>query len=163
MAGTTVSEMIFFIAAIVISSMIAVVLIDIVGDFSANLGDEASVLRGEMQSRLDIINDQMNVPYDNSTSTVTFYVMNTGTGELDAESLVVAANGTTAAGSGLEARFMGGERRWLPGVVMEVNFTVDSLAEDIDYNGWASTSGISDRGEIRGHTTDSFVFRIRGF
>lgn len=163
MAGSSVSEMIFFIAAILISSVVAVAIIDIVDDYSADLRDEASILRGEMQSRLDIINDQMNVPYHNATSNLTFYIMNTGTGELDRGSLVVAANGTTAAGSALKTRIIGGERRWLPGVVVEANFTVSSLVEGIDYDGWASTSGISEGGEIRGHTMDSIKFRIRGY
>ena len=162
MAGNSVSEMIFFIAAILVSSAVAAAFIGIVEDYSGDLEERASLLRGEVRSGMDIVNDPANVPYVNSTSNLTFYIMNTGTGRLSTDSLVVGANGTTAGGSDLYIEILGDETDWLPGVVIGASLKVGGLVEGRDYNGWASTSGLSDSGQIRGHARDDLAFRIRG-
>ena len=162
MAGNSVSEMIFFIAAILISSVVAVAFIEVIGNYSEDLEQEASLLRGEIRSRMDIVNDPLNVPYDNSTANLTFYIMNTGTGRLSTDSLVVGANGTTAAGSNLYAEVLGDSTEWVPGAVVSATFNVTGLIEGVDYSGWASTTGLSDGGQIRGHANDELSFRIRG-
>ncbi|MGA1821306.1 MAG: hypothetical protein ACMUIG_02120 [Thermoplasmatota archaeon] len=162
MAGNSVSEMIFFIAAIMISSVVAVTLIEIIDDYSSDLRNEASLLKGEMSSRVTIINDPLNVPYTNSSSELVFYLKNTGTGDLSTSDIVLSANGTTAAGSDVTVNVLGGGNRWYPGVVVEASFNVTGLLEGMDYQGWVSTSGISETGQIRGHAEDTITFRIRG-
>ena len=74
--------MIFFIAALLIAATVASVFITIADDFSSDLEDEAERMRQEVRSHLVMINDPGNVPYENSTGNVTFYLMNVGIGDL---------------------------------------------------------------------------------
>ncbi|MGA1820468.1 MAG: hypothetical protein ACMUHU_05600 [Thermoplasmatota archaeon] len=160
MAGTSISEMIFFIAAILVSSAVAVTLIEVIDRYTDEISDEASVVEGEMRSRMTIINDPLYVIYDTSDGNLTFYLKNTGTGDLSKDDIVVSANGTTKAGSEIWAAQLGDGSTWRPGDVVEVKFRVPGLKEGIDYKGWATTSGISEKGFIRGTTQASIVFMI---
>ena len=161
MAGSAVSEMIFFIAAIMISSAVAVTLVEIVDEFSEDLGEEASVLRWEMRTNLEVINDPMYIPYDTSDGNLTLYLKNTGSGDLSVDDIIVSANGTTDAGNDIWTRLLGGESTWEPGKTVQVNFIVSGLIEGIDYNGWAVTSGKTSSGSIRGSAMDTFIFQIK--
>jgi len=161
MAGTAVSELIFFIAALLISASVAGVFITIVDEYAEDLEDEASLLKQDMRSSLKVINDQKAVPYENSSGNLTFYLKNVGLGELSTADIVVSANGTTSAGDDIKVKVVGGSE-WSPGRVVEVIFKVSGMKEGVDYHGWASTSGISEKGVIRGHTQDMIVFRIEG-
>lgn len=160
MAGSAISEMIFFIAAIMISSAVAVTLIGVIDDYSEDLGEEASVLRWEMRSQMKVINDPMYIPYDTSNGNLTFYVKNTGTGDLSIDELVVSANGTTGSTSTMWTRTLNGDEDWKPGSTIEVIFRVSGLKQDTDYNGWVYTSGITPTGSPRGTAEDNIVFRI---
>jgi flagellar protein FlaG len=161
MAGSAVSELIFFIAAILISSAVAVTLIEVIDEYSGDLKDEASVLRWEMRSDMIMVNDMGNVPYESSTGNITFYLKNTGTGDLSTEDIVISANRTIGTGSNLTVTLLGGGRAWSPGKTVQANLLVPNLEEGVDYYGWATTSGLTDEGKRRGNTDAPFVFRIR--
>ncbi|MBN1391052.1 MAG: hypothetical protein JXA22_10475 [Candidatus Thermoplasmatota archaeon] len=161
MAGTSISELIFFITAILVSSAVAVTLIEVIDQYAEEISDEASLMEGEMRSRLMIINDPLYVTYDASDGNLTFYLKNTGTGDLSRDDIIVSANGTTRAGAELWVTQLGGGSVWKPGDVIEVVFRVPGLEEGNDYHGWASTSGISEKGTVRGSSQSSLVFRIR--
>jgi archaellum component FlaG (FlaF/FlaG flagellin family) len=161
MAGTAVSEMIFFIAAIIVSSAVALTLVEVIDTYAENIGDEASLVEGEMRARITIINDPLYVPYDKSDTNLTFYLKNTGTVDLLMEDIVVSANGTSRGGDDIWLNLMGNGSRWGPGDVVEVIFRVPNLKEGIDHSGWASTSGLSDRGTARGSADDSIIFRVK--
>lgn len=160
MAGTSVSEMIFFIAAIVVSSAVAFTLIEVIDTYAEELSDEASLVKGEMKSRLSLINDPAYVPYDPSDGNVTFYLKNTGTGDLLGSDIVVSANGTARSGNDIWIDYMSGSTRWGPGDVVKVTFRSPGLVEGNDYNGWASTSGLSETGQVVGRAQDRMMFRI---
>lgn len=154
--------MIFFIAALLIAATVASVFITIADDLSSDLEDEAERMRQEVRSHLVMINDPGNVPYENSTGNVTFYLMNVGIGDLSMDDIVVSANGTTSGGSSIAVRLIGGGAIWSPGGVVEVNFTSSGLVEEVDYHGFASTAGVTSGGKISGHSQDIIIFRIRG-
>ena len=158
MAGSAVSELIFFIAAIMISSAVAVTLIDVIDNYSESLGDEAALLRGEMGADMRMINDPMYVPYSNGTLTI--YLKNTGTSDLSTEDLVVSANRTVGSGSGITVTLMDNSSVWSPGKTVSVSFSVPNLTEGVDYHGWASTSGLTSGGARRGTARDEFIFRV---
>jgi flagellar protein FlaG len=162
MAGTTISELIFFIAAILISTTVAVAFIQVADDYSEGISDEARLLRSEMGSKLTIINDPGKVPYDRSTSNLTFYLKNTGSGELSVKDIVVSANGTAASGSKIKTQVLDGGSIWSPGDVVEVKFTVKNLRAGVDYDGWASTSALTEGGIPMGSTQSALTFRVRG-
>jgi flagellar protein FlaG len=162
MAGTTISELIFFIAAILISTTVAVSFIEVADRYSESISEEAGMMETELGSRMSMINDPARVPYNRTTSNLTFYIKNTGSGYLSVEDLVVSANGTASTGDLIDARVMDGGSGWAPGGVVEVVFTVKNLRSGVDYDGWAATSGISDGGEPRGSAQSTITFRVRG-
>lgn len=161
MAGTAVSELIFFMAALLVSSAVAVAFIDVADNYSRGLRDEAALLRADMTSSLTIVNDPGMVPYDNASKNLTFYIKNTGTSELSIQDLLVSANGTVFVGNGTGIMLLGGGIRWDPGTVVQATFEVAGLNKGVDYNGWASTSALSDGGAPRGSAMDTLTFRIR--
>lgn len=161
MAGTSISEMIFFITAIIVSSAVAVTLVDVIDRYTDEISDEASIVEGEMRSRVTIINDPLYVIYNSGDGNLTFYLKNTGTGDLSKDDIVVSANGTTRAGKSLWVTQLGGGSAWKPGDVVQVTFRVPGLREGVDYHGWASTSGLSEKGIVRGSAQSSLVFRIK--
>lgn len=162
MAGSAISEMIFFIAAIVVSSAVAVTLIGVVDNYSDEISEEAALLRGEMSSKVRIINDPLYVGYQNSSGNLTFYLKNTGSGDLSKEEIVVSANGTARSGSQIRAVLLSGGTVWKPGTVVEVEFNCPGLVEGMDYHGWAATSGLTGSGRLGGNAQDTITFRIMG-
>jgi flagellar protein FlaG len=160
MAGTAVSEMIFFITAILVSSAVAVTLIEVIDLYSDEISDQASVVEGEMRSRMTIINDPLYVQYDTTSNNLTYYIKNTGTGDLSTEDIVVSANGTARAGNELWITLLGSSSDWRPGDTVEVTFKVPSLREGVDYNGWATTSGMTETGQHRGSAKDIIIFQV---
>jgi len=160
MAGSAVSELIFFTAALLISASVAVALVEIVEDYSASLRDEASLLNADMRARVTIVNDPFYVPYDGTSGDLSFYLKNTGTSGLSLDDIVVSANGTARSGSSLTASVLGGGSLWSPGRTVEVVFSVPDLTEGTDYHGWASTSGLTEEGMARGNAQDTIVFRV---
>jgi flagellar protein FlaG len=162
MAGTTISELIFFIAAILISSTVAVSFIKVADTYSKSISDEASMIESEIGSKMIVINDPARVPYDRTTSNLTFYIKNTGSSDLSVKDIVVSANGTASSGAKIKTRIMDGGTRWTPGDVVEVIFTVKNLRTGVDYDGWASTSALTDGGAPMGSAQSTLLFRIRG-
>jgi len=141
---------------------VAFAFVSIADTFSQRLEDEAVQLKAEMGSSMVLINDPANVPYDRTTTNLSFYLKNSGSSELSLEDIVVSANGTAVPSSDLWAEHLEGGSRWLPGDVVQVRFHVPSLRTGVDYPGWASTSGLTDGGSPRGSAQDSFAFRIGG-
>lgn len=161
MAGTAISELIFFMTALMISSAVALVLVDVMDRYAEDIEQSSSALKGDMQSRVTFINDPLNVPYDKDTGNLTYYLKNTGTGTLSMTDIVVSANGTALSGDSISVRLLSGGSRWSSGSTVEVVFPVRGLTTSMDVHGWASTSGMSDGGASRGSAQDTFVFRTR--
>ncbi|MDG6223963.1 MAG: hypothetical protein QCI82_00440 [Candidatus Thermoplasmatota archaeon] len=161
MAGTAISELIFFVAALIVSSAVAVAFIDVADNYSKGLRDEAALLRADMTSSLTIVNDPGMVPYDNISQNLTFYIKNTGSSELSVQDVIVSANGTVSGGNGTLVLIVGGGSIWVPGSVVQVTFEAGGLVEGADYSGWASTSGLTEGGAPRGSALDTITFRIR--
>lgn len=161
MAGNSVSELIFFIAAIMVSSAVAITLVEVIDNYTDEVSDQASLLNVEMGSDLMIINDPMYVNYNSTTTNLTFYLKNTGSRDLTTDDIVVSANGTARSGNNVTSKLVDGGSNWSPGKVVEVVFKVSDLKEGIDYHGWATSSGLSDQGTVKGNAQDTIVFRIK--
>jgi hypothetical protein len=56
---------------------------------------------------------------------------------------------------------MGGSGTWSPGKVVEVNFKVTGLNVTVDHSGWASTSGVTEGGIVKGNAQDTIMFRVK--
>jgi archaellum component FlaG (FlaF/FlaG flagellin family) len=134
----------------------------VIDSYSDEVSDEASILEGEMRSRMTIINDPLYVQYVNSTGNLTFYIKNTGTADLSLDELVVSANGTARSGNNISITMLGSSSAWKPGGTIQVTFNAPGLREGVDYVGWTSTSGLLDNKQVRGSAQDIMIFQIRG-
>ncbi|RLF56087.1 MAG: hypothetical protein DRN35_03785 [Thermoplasmata archaeon] len=159
MASESISQLIWFIATVLITTSVALLFINIIDDYGGVLTERASRLRGEVSADLEIINDPMAVPYDNTTGNITFYIKNTGSIRLSIVDLVVAANGVARGGSEISTRILGGGE-WDPGKVLVTSFNVGNLTWGVDYHGWAQTSGITEGGKLAGTAWDTIEFQI---
>lgn len=160
MASESISQLIWFIATVLITTSVALLFIDIIDDYGGVLTERASRLRGEVSADLEIINDPLAVPYENSTGNITFYIKNTGSIRLSIVDLVVAANGVARGGGEISTRILGGGGEWDPGKVLVANFNVGNLTRGVDYHGWAQTSGITEGGKLAGTAWDTIEFQI---
>lgn len=159
MASESISQLIWFIATVLITTSVALLFIDVIDDYGRVLTDRSSRLRGEIAADLEIINDPLAVPYDNTTGNITFYIKNTGSIRLSVEDLVVAANGVARGGSEVTTRVLGGGD-WDPGKVLVVSFNVGNLSRGVDYHGWVETSGVTEGGKLAGTAWDTIEFQI---
>ncbi|MCK5253726.1 MAG: hypothetical protein KAQ96_12290 [Thermoplasmata archaeon] len=147
MAATSATHLIFFIAA----TMLAVVL---VGSFAYIINDlnDAMEARGvaeskSIRSRVEIINDLVAMPYNNTSKELTVYVKNTGVQRLDPDQTVVFIDGLYHNSTW---RIIGVSGNWSQGGTLEL------VVEDCYFSAWSdhslkvSTSyGASDRKDFR--------------
>ena len=160
MASESISQLIWFIATVLITTSVALLFIDVIGDYGGVLRDRAGRLKGEVEAELEIINDPLAVPYNSTTGNLTFYIKNTGSIKLSVDDLVVAANGVARAGNQISTTIVGGGNDWLPGKVLVAVFTVGNLTSGVDYHGWAQTSGVTDGRKLAGTAWDTIDFQI---
>ena len=130
MAATSATHLIFFIAA----TMLAVVL---VGSFAYIINDlnDAMEARGiaeskSIRSRVEIINDLVAMPYNNTSKELDIYVKNTGAEVLFENQTLMLIDGID---HNYTTRIVGGGSDWTPGVT--VVFTVEDcyFAADSDH------------------------------
>jgi len=117
MPATSATHLVFFIAAMVIAA-------SLVGAFYLvidNLND-AMVARSEaeqrsVRSRVEIINDLVAMPYNNTSKELTVYVKNTGAERLDPNQTVVFIDGLHHNSTW---RLVGGGADWAVGATLEL-------------------------------------------
>ena len=133
MPGSSVSHLIWFIAAVTVAIAVVAALTASVFELTEGLEDRTDTLSGELRADIELVNDPERVPYEQSTSTLHVYVKNTGSSNLDlnADQLVIFVNGTGAASDNIT--LVGGSSLWTPGVTARVEFTVAGLVEGSYY------------------------------
>jgi flagellar protein FlaG len=97
MAGASVSEMILFIASILVAAAVAGVFIDTVGGLSHSIESQGDATSRSVATDVEIISDAGSQVYDmDGNGNISLYVKNTGSRELDAEgsNVEVIVNGT---------------------------------------------------------------------
>lgn len=129
MASTPVSEIIFFIAALVISSMIAGVMITSIQETSIVFDQRSKSLAENIRDDITIINDPDNV----ANNPVIIYVKNTGDSSLAADEKVfdVLLNGTY--NKNFSVTSLDGDNELLPSDVakLTINTTLPSGSHTI--------------------------------
>lgn len=145
MASTPASEIIFFIAALVISSMIAGVMISSIQETSVVFDQRSRSLVESIKDDITIINDPDNVSHD----PLIIYVKNTGDSSLavDKKTFDVLINGTYITNFSVSS--MGEDFELLPSEVakLTINTTLPSGSHTI-------------RVYVRGGEWDELRFRI---
>jgi len=149
MPGTAASQLIFFIAALVVSSVAVGIIFQATDNLRQGFQSKGNSLVDQLNKDIDVINDPGAVPYNATNDTLTLYVMNTGSVNLDGTntSVTVLINGTaftnmTVYGAGAGA--------WPPGTVLSIDVHNVTLPTGQDY----SVLVIA-----RGGPSDRFLFR----
>lgn len=148
MASESASQLIIFIASILIAASVSGLLITqtlTIGDASRA---SAQHLAQEMRDDITIINDPADVPYDATSGNLTLYVKNTGSSSMppDAALFEVLIDGTMH--TDLEVELVQGTGSWGPGEVVEVTVKNVDLSTG-DHTVKVVARSVSDRMEMR--------------
>ncbi|QRF74955.1 Archaebacterial flagellin [Thermoplasmatales archaeon] len=119
MASAAASEMIFFIATMVIAASVVGVLGGQTLHVTQSMSQSSKGLSSMIQSNFEIINDPSNIPYHNG---YVFYVKNTGTNSFffTNASISTVINGTLLSGQYVSYASPGNSSQLLPGQVGDI-------------------------------------------
>jgi archaellum component FlaG (FlaF/FlaG flagellin family) len=128
MPANSATHLIFFIAAIIIALTLVGVFTLVIDDLSDALENRADSERKSIRSRIEIINDLVAMPYNNTTKTVDIYVKNTGGQILDPGGSLILIDGMNVT---YTYTIVGGGSNWTQGATcvykcLNVDFTANS-------------------------------------
>lgn len=118
MPATAPTQLIFFIASILISGLLAGTFMSVAFNYIDTMEKRSTAQKKEMETEIEIINDPANMPYNASAQTLILYVKNTGSREIALSSIVVICNGTYQ--TDLTITLLLGYTRWLKGGVAQI-------------------------------------------
>ena len=123
MAGTSASQAIFFIASVIIASVVVVALYGTTGSLSGALVVRNSHLADQMKSDIEIINDP------GASSQPAVYVLNTGKTTLDnsSNSIAVLVNGVYQTVLTSDIENDDGDLQWEPSEVVNLTLGINDL------------------------------------
>lgn len=128
MASVSVSQLILFIAAILVATSVAGLLTNTVDDISRAIEDQGLSTSNEIRSEITIINDPGATEIDSGN--VTLYVKNTGNSELSTQpgNIDILINGIYVADlqSG-DITLLNGATVWGQSEVAKINVTADNV------------------------------------
>jgi flagellar protein FlaG len=147
MPATGATHLIFFIAAMVIASALVGGFYVVIDNLNDGMVARSDVEQKSIRSRVEIINDLVAMPYDNTSKELTVYVKNTGAQRLDPNQTVVFIDGMHHNSTWT---LIGGAVDWSPGVTLELTVSDCYFTADSDHSVKVSTSyGAGDRKEFR--------------
>ncbi|MEM2944615.1 MAG: hypothetical protein QW087_07745 [Methanomassiliicoccales archaeon] len=109
----SISRVIFFVAAVVAATAIAGALIAIANSTALSIRQQGDLAADRMNTGIRIVNDPRIVPTGNGT--VTFYVLNIGSKELETSKLTAFVDGLYAEPV---AKEVVAGARWMPGKIL---------------------------------------------
>jgi archaellum component FlaG (FlaF/FlaG flagellin family) len=139
-SGTT--QVIFFVAAIVVAGALSGVFIGLSSNMANAVEKRAINFSDKLDSSIKVINDPAFMPYENST--LTLYVKNTGSVSLLPTDLLVLIDGKDQNSS--HWTIIGGSAQWVPGIVLEIHLNIilangDHTAKVVISNGISDSMG----------------------
>jgi len=140
-AGTSATQLIFFISSVIIAmGVVGALFINVQSiTTAATLGSKT--LTEQLKTDITVINDPEIIP--NSGGIYTFYVKNTGKEGLGIEYITVIIDGTIIPENNLNKTIIGSGSMWLTGDVLQINATV-SLNSGSHNLRVITTNGIED-------------------
>jgi len=133
MPGTSASQMIFFIAAMIVATSVAGIFITTTVNLAKDLMKEAERQREEFNTHVTIINDESSMPYNSTCSTLVLYTMNTGSTVLNEQGTKILINGTYYTKDNMTFTLLDGATEWKNEVVLQITITNITLASG-DYS-----------------------------
>ncbi|MEM3444648.1 MAG: hypothetical protein QXJ27_06870 [Thermoplasmata archaeon] len=94
MPANAASHTIFFIGALIVSSILSAVFIGVSLQLKDGIEARSEALNKQLRTSIEIINDPRQVPYDHTNSTLVLYIKNTGSTTISLESLSIEVNGS---------------------------------------------------------------------
>ena len=121
-------EIILLCAGLIVAGLVSGVLLETWDDMDAALEERGKESAADVRTRASLLNDPLNVAWDNAEKTATLYLQNSGENRLDLDTVAVFINSTSVTASVAD-----GSTTWIPGDV--VQFTVDDTTKTLDYTG----------------------------
>jgi len=119
MPSTSATQLIFFIAAIFIALSLVGVFTVVTNELKDALENRADTERIQLRSKVEIINDLVAMPFNNTSKTLDIYVKNVGTQRLFPNDTLMLIDGVD---HNYTWRMVGGGANWTQGAT--VVFTV---------------------------------------
>src|SRR5659263_82896 len=128
-AGASATQMVFFIASVMIALSVVGALFMNVQSLSSSVVIGSKTLSEQLKTDITVINDPEIIP--NSSGIYTFYVKNTGLQDLGINYITVIIDGTIISDNDLNKTILEeGGQTWLTGDVLQINTTVTLAARD---------------------------------
>ncbi len=119
MPGEGITQLIFFIGAVVIAVGVIGVVTTNVNTISASYGMNSRTLADQLKTDITIINDPAMIPY--VSSNYSFFVKNTGQSTLDTTTVNMFVDGRYT--MNLTTAIMNGGSYWYPTYVLRLNYS----------------------------------------
>jgi archaeal flagellar protein FlaG len=120
MSDSSTTQMIFFIAAIVVAASLSGVFIGLSANMANAVEKRAINFSDKLDTSVKIINDPAFVPYQGSN--LTLYVKNTGANQILPTDMLVMIDGKDQNSSSWT--IIGGSDLWGPSIVLEVHLNI---------------------------------------
>ncbi len=133
MAGTSISSLILFIAAMLVAAAVAGTLVASVTDISDSIDVHSGDVRDQIDTDIEIISDAgSDAVYDESEGNITLLIKNTGERTLstDPGAHDVLVNGEFVTEDGLEFEVVSDDESWRSGAVVSLEIDGDLEATD---------------------------------
>jgi archaellum component FlaG (FlaF/FlaG flagellin family) len=143
---SSVNQMIFFIASVVVSVAMAAVLINTTSSLATQVRGVGDTLTQEAESSIRIINDASTMPYESGT--LVLYVKNTGNAPLAINGTTVVVDGMLVIDAQAEA-IEANASTWNPGKVLQLTCSIDLESGDHVV-----------KVALSAHTRDTMSFRL---
>jgi flagellar protein FlaG len=139
MSDSSTTQVIFFVAAIVVAASLAGVFIGLSANMANAVEKRAINFSDKLDTSIKIINDPEYMSYQDSN--LTLYVKNTGSRQMLPTDLLVMIDGKDQNSSSWA--IIGGSNIWAPSIVLEIRMNI-SLANGDHSAKVVITNGISD-------------------
>jgi len=128
MPGTSASQMIFFIAAMIVATAVAGVFVTTTINLAKDIKEAATEEGIQFNTQIAIINDPSKMPYNDTCSTLIIYVKNIGSTVLGNKTVIILLNGTYFTRDNMTFRLLDGAAEWGKEVILEITLTNVTLA-----------------------------------
>ncbi|MFP3871891.1 MAG: hypothetical protein ACOC55_03270 [Candidatus Natronoplasma sp.] len=159
MAGRSATEMIWFAVSVIVAISIVGAIVGIAYRYSDSIQQSAKGEAADYYVGVEIINDPVQVPYDNDTGNLTIYAKNVGMYELDISQTLINVDGVMHSVNETDVTVMGNDTDWTQGSVAKINVSVPNLETGEDHSVRIEVQGIF-QGEKRGRDSDSLKFHL---
>jgi flagellar protein FlaG len=147
MPATAASHLIFFIAAIFIAISLVAAFVVVTDNLKDALESRSRTEQTSIRSRVEIVNDLVSMPYNNTSKTLDLYVKNVGTERLDPNETLVLIDGVD---HNYTWRIVGGYQNWTQGLTAVLTVEDCYFSADTDHAAKVSCSnGAADSKEFR--------------